>query len=46
VTFSGRINQTITLYFKRQDGTILWKGTASAVIHGSTVVMPVVYLQK
>lgn len=46
VTVAGKINQTLTLYFKRQDGTILWKGTASAVIHGTTVAMPIVYLQK
>ncbi len=46
VTLAGKINQTLTLYFKREDGTILWKGSASAVIHGSTVVMPITYLQK
>ena len=46
VTVSGRINQTLTLYFTRQDGTILWKGTASATIKGTTVTMPTVTLQK
>jgi outer membrane biosynthesis protein TonB len=46
VTFSGRINQTFYLYFTRQDGTTLWKGSASATIHGSLVTMPTVTLQK
>jgi Domain of unknown function (DUF5667) len=46
VTFSGRINQTFSLYFTRQDGTTLWKGSATATIHGSLVTMPTVTLQK
>jgi hypothetical protein len=45
-TLSGRVNQTITLYFMRQDGTVLWKGTASAIVRGGTLQMPDVKLQK
>jgi hypothetical protein len=45
-TLSGRVNQTITLYFMRQDGAILWKGTVSAIVKGGTLQMPDVKLQK
>ena len=46
VTVSARINQSITLYFMRVSGTITYKGTASRTVTGTTVTMPVVYLQK
>jgi len=46
VTSSAKVGQTIQLIFTRQDGTILWKGTASMVVKGPTVQMPDVKLQK
>ena len=46
VSMSGKIFQTITLYFTRQDGTVLWKGTATATIKTATVQMPDVKLAK
>ena len=41
---AARFNQIVTLYFMRQDGTVLYKGTTSAKVTGSIVSMPVVYL--
>jgi hypothetical protein len=46
LTFSGRINQTFTLYFTRQDGTILWKAQATITVKGPTVDVPTVKLAK
>lgn len=46
ITESARINQIVSFYFTRQDGTVLYKGTTSAKVTGPTVNMPVVYLQK
>lgn len=43
---AARINQIVTLYFMRQDGAVLYKGTTSAKVTGSIVSMLVVYLQK
>ncbi len=45
-TLSGRVNQTITLYFMRQDGTVLWKGTVSGMVRSGILQMPDVKLQK
>ena len=47
-TMSARINQSVTVYAWRYDATtkILYKGSASAVIRGSTVVMPDIKLAK
>jgi hypothetical protein len=36
----------VVLYFTRTDGTILWKGTASAVVKSGTLTMPDVKLAK
>jgi outer membrane biosynthesis protein TonB len=46
LTSSAKVGQTIQLIFTRQDGTILWKGLASMVVKGPTVLMPDVKLQK
>jgi outer membrane biosynthesis protein TonB len=46
LTSSAKMGQTIQLIFTRQDGTILWKGTASATVRGPSVQMPDVKLQK
>jgi hypothetical protein len=43
---SGRVNQPVTVVLTRQDGTVLWKGTATATIKGSTLLMPDVKLVK
>ena len=40
VTFSGKVNQTVFFYFTRQDGTVLWKASASVTIKGPTVEVP------
>lgn len=47
-TISARINQSVTVYAWRYDTTakILYKGSASAVIRGSTVAMPDIKLAK
>ena len=46
VSFSGRVNQVFTIYLTRQDGAILWKGSATMTIKGGTVQMPDVKLVK
>jgi len=43
---SYRINQSVTFYLTRQDGTILWKATATMTVKGPTVQMPDVKLVK
>ena len=43
---SYRVNQTITFYLTRQDGSILWKATATMTVKGPTVQMPDVKLVK
>jgi hypothetical protein len=40
------VNQSITIVLTRQDGTVLWKGTATATIKGATLQMPDVKLVK
>ena len=46
VSFSGRVNQVFTIYLTRQDGAILWKGSATMTIKSGTVQMPDVKLVK
>jgi len=46
LVLSYRLNQVVTVYYYRVDGTVAYKGTASATVHGSTVAMPITYLQK
>ena len=46
LTASARMNQTVTLFFTRQDGTILYKAYVSAVVKGSIVTMPDAKLAK
>lgn len=46
VSFSGRVNQVITIYLTRQEGTIPWKGSATMTIKSATVQMPDVKLVK
>lgn len=46
LTLSGRVNQTVTLYFTRTDAGVLFKGTASAIVKGGTLMMPDVRLAK
>ncbi len=46
VTSSAKVGQNMLLVFTRQDGTILWKGTASMTVRGPTVQMPDVKLTK
>ena len=43
---SYRINQSVTFYLTRQDGSILWKATATMTVKGLTVQMPDVKLIK
>jgi hypothetical protein len=43
---SARLNQTITVVLTRQDGTVLWKGTATITVKGATVQVPDVKLAK
>ncbi|HZP96243.1 MAG TPA: DUF5667 domain-containing protein [Candidatus Limnocylindria bacterium] len=47
-TVSGRINQVVTFYAWRYDATakIAYKGQATATVHGPTVQMPDIKLQK
>ena len=45
-SFSGRVNQVVTVVVTRQDGTILWKGTATVTVKGATVQMPDIKLAK
>ena len=47
-TISARVNQSVTVYAWRYDATtkILYKGSATAVIRGSTVAMPDIKLAK
>jgi len=45
-SFSGRVNQTVTVVLTRQDGAILWKGTATMTVKGATVQMPDIKLAK
>ncbi len=46
VTASARMNQTVTIYFTRLDGTILYKAYVSAVVKSATVTMPDAKLAK
>ena len=46
VTFSGKINQTVTFIFTRQDGTTLWKGYVTVLVKGSIMDVPTVKLAK
>jgi hypothetical protein len=46
VSFSGKVNQQFTIYLTRQDGTTLWKGSATMTIKSGTVQMPDVKLIK
>ncbi len=46
VTMSAKVGQSILLIFTRQEGTILWKATATMVVKGTTVQIPTVTLQK
>ncbi len=46
VSSTAKVGQTLLLIFTRQDGTILWKGTASMTVRGPTVQMPDVKLTK
>jgi outer membrane biosynthesis protein TonB len=46
VSSTAKVGQTLLLIFTRQDGTILWKGTASMTVRGPTVQMPDVKLAK
>jgi hypothetical protein len=39
VSFSGRINQQVTIYLMRQDGTILYKAIVSGIIRGPSLQM-------
>jgi len=39
VSFSGRINQSVTIYLTRQDGTILWKAIVMGTIRGPSLQM-------
>jgi len=43
---SARINQTFTLYFMRQDGTVLYKAQVTYIVKGATVDVPTVKLAK
>jgi hypothetical protein len=45
-SFSGRLNQTVTVVLTRQEGTVLWKGTATMTIKGPTVQVPDIKLAK
>jgi hypothetical protein len=44
--FSGRLNQSVTFIFTRQDGATLWKGYTTVVIKSSTITVPTVKLAK
>lgn len=46
VTASAHLGQTVTLYFTRQDGTILYKAYVSAAVKGTIVTMPDAKLAK
>lgn len=46
VVVAARLNQTITLYFTRQDGTVLYKAYVSGVVKGSLLGMPDAKLQQ
>lgn len=43
---AARLYQTLSFYFTRQDGTVLYKGAASVKVFGPKVTVPIVYLQK
>lgn len=45
-TISARLNQGVTLYFTRQDATVLWKGTVTGTVKSSTLTMSTVTLFK
>jgi len=45
-SFSGRMNETVTVVLTRQDGTVLWKGTATMTIKGPTVQVPDIKLAR
>lgn len=45
-SFSGRVNQSVTFYFTRQDGTILWKAYTTVLVKSATVDVPTVKLAK
>ncbi len=46
LTAAAHLNQTVTLYFTRQDGATLYKAFVSAVVKGSQVSMPTARLTK
>jgi hypothetical protein len=46
VSMSKKINESITLYLTRQEGTILWKATATMTVKSASVQMPDVKLAK
>jgi len=46
MTLSARLNQIITVYYYIVEGTTPLKGTASRMVTGTTVTMPITYLQK
>ncbi len=45
-SFSARVNQSVTFYFTRQDGTILWKAQTTVLVKTATVNVPTVKLAK
>lgn len=45
-SFSGKVNQTVTVVLTRQDATVLWKGTATVTVKGPTVQVPDIKLAR
>ena len=45
-SMSARVNESRTLYFTRQDGTILWKAQTTVLIKTTTLDVPTVKLAK
>ena len=46
VSISAKVNQSVTIILTRQDGTILWKGTATATVKSGALQKPDVKLAK
>ena len=46
VSISAKVNQSVSIILTRQDGTTLWKGTATATVKSGALQMPDVKLVK